>query len=155
MIRRALGTLLGFALGFGVIAIYLATTDVSNVATADAEPGPSRVERLIERYDCWTDANEPPEEIPAYSIVTLPGQRAERLPAVVGFGIWLDGKPGQVWAFCPGPVPYLEDCERIRKDPEGVARLLVERRGISLVQARAQIATATAGVCYVDRRPTS
>ena len=57
-------------------------------------------ERLVERYDCWTDDAPEPDVIPGHAIVTLPGGQPERVPSEVGFGIWQDGDPGTLHAFC-------------------------------------------------------
>ena len=65
-----------------------------------ADDGSDRVTRLVDRHDCWTGAG-PEGVIPGHAVVTLPGERAALVPAEVGFGIWLDGDPGHLHAFCP------------------------------------------------------
>lgn len=54
MIRRTLGTLLSFALGFGVVAVYMA-------ATADADPVPPLDPELAKQ--CAAVLAEDPEEL--------------------------------------------------------------------------------------------
>lgn len=61
---------------------------------------PSAAERLAAAHDCWTD-DAPAGVVPAHAVVTLPGDRPRVVPADVGFGIWLDGDPGTLHAFCP------------------------------------------------------
>ena len=63
------------------------------------EPPPTRVERLIERHDCWTE-RAPGGVVPARAVVTLPGERPRTVSADVGFAIWLEGAPGRLHAFC-------------------------------------------------------
>ena len=63
------------------------------------DDGSDRVTRLVERHDCWT-GEAPGGVIPGHAVVTLPGERAALVPAEVGFGIWLDGDPGRLHAFC-------------------------------------------------------
>lgn len=60
---------------------------------------PTRAERIVERHDCWSGA-APAGVEPTHAVVTLPGQVARRVPADVGYGIWLDHDPGVLHAFC-------------------------------------------------------
>jgi hypothetical protein len=64
-----------------------------------SEQGADRATRLVERRDCWT-GEAPAGVVPGHAVVTLPGERAALVPAEVGFGIWLDGDPGRLHAFC-------------------------------------------------------
>lgn len=87
-------------LGMGVlVAEYVTPAAVQVEPSQPAAPSPSRVERLIERNDCWAD-DAPKDVIPGHAVVTLPGQDPKVAHADVGFAIWLDGRPGTVHAFC-------------------------------------------------------
>lgn len=107
--------LLGLARGvlvWGVLAAVLVgvtTVQEGEQTSAPWLEAPSRAERLVERFECWTGA-APEGAIPGHAIVTLPGERAERVAAETGFGIWLgeDGEAGTgdeiagtLVAFCP------------------------------------------------------
>jgi hypothetical protein len=79
--------------GFAVLA-------QSGPTNVDDHPvKPSRVERLLDKHDCWT-SKAPEGVIPGHAIVTLPGDVARYTDADTGFGIWLDGNPGTLHAFC-------------------------------------------------------
>src|SRR5262245_32018193 len=60
----------------------------------------ARIQRLEDRHHCWTGAAPEPDVIPGHAVVTLPGHRPQLVDADVGFGIWLDGDPGTLHAFC-------------------------------------------------------
>ena len=55
---------------------------------------------LIARNDCWT-GDAPAGADPTRAVVTLPGGEPRLVRAQVGFGMWLDGDPGTLHAFCP------------------------------------------------------
>lgn len=99
----------------GAFAVAVAAWLLSGLAgpaTVVAVPSglerPSHAERVVERlvtgHDCWTD-EAPAGAVPGHAVVTLPGTdhraRPHVVPADVGFGIWLDGDPGTLHAFCP------------------------------------------------------
>jgi hypothetical protein len=111
---RAVGFGVGFGLTMGAATVVYAEafdgiTDMGGqtretpASVADDHvrnhDHPSRVERLMERHSCWSGEG-PPGVIPGRAIVSAPGGRAEVVPADVGFGIWLDGEPGSLHAFC-------------------------------------------------------
>lgn len=62
----------------------------------------SRSDRLFEKHDCWN--GEAPKDVgpfgPGHAVVTLPGHKAQYVSADVGYGIWLEGKPGTLHGFC-------------------------------------------------------
>jgi hypothetical protein len=59
----------------------------------------TRADRIVATHDCWSGA-APAGVEPTHAVVTLPGQVARRVPAGVGYGIWLDHDPGVLHAFC-------------------------------------------------------
>jgi hypothetical protein len=88
------------ALVVGALVATIATPALGVLEYAGAgHPGPSRAERLTARYDCWTH-EAPAGAVPGHAVVRLPGEVARRVPAEIGFGIWLDHDPGVVYAFC-------------------------------------------------------
>jgi hypothetical protein len=60
----------------------------------------ARTIRLFRQNGCW-DGDAPAGAVPTHALVTLPGKQPTLVAAVVGYGIWLDGDPGQLHAFCP------------------------------------------------------
>lgn len=91
---------------FGKLTVGLALVASGGMLSAMHAPAaeqppvrPSRVERLMRKHDCWVDA-APAGVAVSRSVVTLPGERAMVRSARVGFGIWLEGDPGVVHAFC-------------------------------------------------------
>jgi hypothetical protein len=55
----------------------------------------------MEGHGCWSDAAPAGAPDPQHAVVTLPGESPRVVPADVGFGIWLEGKPGTLHGFCP------------------------------------------------------
>lgn len=111
--RRTLAGIVAAPVGFAVVIGIAYGAGVLNQDSPPkwAEPtdfGPTRVERLIERHDCWTET-APVGVIPGHAVVTLPGKRARLMSAEIGFNIWLgpDGQAGsgdelagRLHAFC-------------------------------------------------------
>ncbi|MDX6371240.1 MAG: hypothetical protein QOD98_228 [Nocardioidaceae bacterium] len=60
----------------------------------------ARIVRLFKQGGCW-QAEAPAGAEPTHALVTLPGEQPAMVAADVGYGIWLDGDPGQLHAFCP------------------------------------------------------
>lgn len=60
-----------------------------------------RVTTLVSRHHCWSGESPPGAPDATRAIVTLPDDRTRVVPADTGFGIWLEGDPGVVHAFCP------------------------------------------------------
>ena len=60
----------------------------------------ARTMRLFRRHGCWT-GDAAAGAVPTHALVTLPGKQPALVEADVGFGIWLDGDPGVLHAFCP------------------------------------------------------
>lgn len=90
----------GFLLGLVVVVGPAAGS--GGPAPGRADPPPTtRAERLVGRHDCWTGAAPAGAPVPSHAVVTRPGRRAQLVDADVGFGIWLDGDPGVLHAFCP------------------------------------------------------
>lgn len=102
--RRALA---GVRILTAVTAIGMAvlvTVDASardTVAWAPPTLAETTVSELITDHQCWTGAAPDPDVIPGHAVVTLPGAFPELVPSAVGFGIWLEGDPGTLHAFCP------------------------------------------------------
>jgi hypothetical protein len=91
-----------FMRGFAIVGLLVAA-GWAGVAQQDDAPAASprdRVGELIAKRDCWT-GRAPENTIPGHAIVTLPGTEPAMVKADVGFGIWLDGDPGTLHAFCP------------------------------------------------------
>lgn len=59
-----------------------------------------RLAALMETNGCWTGA-APAGVVPTHAVVTLPGAAPALTDADVGYGIWLDGDPGELHGFCP------------------------------------------------------
>jgi hypothetical protein len=61
----------------------------------------SPAERKIEKFDCWTGKTDQ-KTIPGHAIVSLPGDDSvKRVNSQIGFEIWLEGREGTLYAFCP------------------------------------------------------
>ena len=58
------------------------------------------VVKLFQKHRCWK-GEAPAGIVPAHALVTLPGQPPAVVAADVGYGIWLDGDPGELHGFCP------------------------------------------------------
>jgi hypothetical protein len=56
--------------------------------------------RLFRQNGCW-NGDAPAGAVPTHALVTLPGKGPVLVAADVGFGIWQDGDPGELHAFCP------------------------------------------------------
>lgn len=81
-----------------------AMTPAQQRALAEAEEEARRgemIKALNVEHDCYTGQNPTPGVDPRYAVVTLPGEDPALLPSTVGFGIWLNGDPGQHHSFCP------------------------------------------------------
>jgi hypothetical protein len=92
----------------GVLAgAYLALATTGTAAELDTPnlPEPAapaeRLERIIDRHDCYTGEAPDPNMIPEFAIVSTAKRGPHLVPSAVGFGIWLDGDPGTLHAFCP------------------------------------------------------
>ncbi|MFC7496837.1 MULTISPECIES: hypothetical protein [unclassified Nocardioides] len=95
------------ALVLGVLALQVQPAPKDEVRVepptsraASASAGASLVEQLLARHHCWTGP-APGGAPPRHALVSRDGQRPALHPADVGFGIWLDGMPGVLHAFCP------------------------------------------------------
>lgn len=59
---------------------------------------------LIGSYECWTGPaplnHDGQPVIPGHAVVDL-GSGPEYVASDIGFGIYLDGDPGTLYAFCP------------------------------------------------------
>lgn len=93
--NTAVGVMIGVVMTMGS-----STVEAAPQSPSVTDPGPSRVELLIARHECWA-GEAPSDVIPGHAIVTLPGGRPRVMLSDVGFGIWLDHNPGTVHAFCP------------------------------------------------------
>lgn len=84
--------------GFAFLAIAAGSAEDVEV---DWQPMPyeTAVTDLIADNGCWTGEG-PADVIPGHSVVDV-GNGPELALSDVGFGIWLDGDPGKVYAFCP------------------------------------------------------
>ena len=60
----------------------------------------ARTVQLFSRDGCW-NGEAPTGAVPTHALVTLPGRQPTLVAADVGYGIWLDGDPGQLHGFCP------------------------------------------------------
>ena len=98
-ILRALAAPISFA-AVSAILVMTGPTATGEPVQEQSPAQPSQAERLIERHGCWV-GDAPADVIPGHAIVSLPGEGARRVASDVGFGIWLDGDPGKLWAFCP------------------------------------------------------
>jgi hypothetical protein len=125
--RRAAATVGLSALAAAVALVIVLTTDWTPSSSATPEPGsaatatptaPPTVDartaraqakraeraaavlRLLRANGCWSGA-APAGTTPTHAVVTLPGHRAALVDADVGFGIWLEGDPGELHGFCP------------------------------------------------------
>lgn len=63
------------------------------------DPAQVQADRLIAESDCWT-GEAPTGVVPGHAVVARPGGMPRLVSADVGFGVWLDGDPGTVYAFC-------------------------------------------------------
>jgi hypothetical protein len=59
----------------------------------------ARIIQLFTRNHCW-QGEAPAGVVPGHAVVTLPGAMPALVPADVGYGIWIDGDPGELHAFC-------------------------------------------------------
>ncbi len=102
----------GFVVGFLVVALVMLLTGGPGMAAGgvvvgresdapDADHRPDRVARLVVRHHCWRSSAPEQAGIPGHAVVARSGRRARLVPAEVGFGIWLDDRPGTLYAFCP------------------------------------------------------
>ena len=86
------------------VLVWSAGGGVAGDTTASWSQSPetavSRVETLLARHHCWSGRAPVGAPAPTHALVTPPGGRAHLVPAAVGYGIWLDGKPGVLHAFC-------------------------------------------------------
>ena len=109
VLRRVLASCVAGGVGLALVSMMAvpARLDVpsatQDAAVTDTRPaqGADRVSRLVEEHGCWTGEAPPDAPVPGHAVVTLPGQRPRLAHADVGFGIWLDGDPGTLHAFCP------------------------------------------------------
>ena len=59
----------------------------------------ARLVRLFQQNHCW-QGEAPAGVVPTHALVTLPGAQPALVDADVGYGIWLDGDPGELHGFC-------------------------------------------------------
>jgi zona occludens toxin (predicted ATPase) len=60
----------------------------------------SAASAMVREHGCWTGAG-PIGVTPGHAVVRLPNDiEPSYVDAKVGFAIWLDGKPGDIIAFC-------------------------------------------------------
>ena len=92
--------LYGWLVVIGISYLVIMAGSVEDVE-ADWAPSPDQVraELLMADNDCWTGSG-PEGVIPGHAVVDI-GNGPEVHPSEVGFGIWLDGDPGTLFAFCP------------------------------------------------------
>lgn len=60
----------------------------------------AHTQELLTDHGCWS-GQAPAGAVPGHAVVTLPGAEPTLVPADVGYGIWLDGDPGELHGFCP------------------------------------------------------
>lgn len=61
----------------------------------------SEPDRIMAEHDCWSGPSPYGEEVvPKHAVYSLPGEGPTYGPAKVGFGIWLNEKPGRLHGFC-------------------------------------------------------
>ncbi len=99
---RTVGVLVGFVLTMWLVTVPQQTVTSGAHERQHHDVTKSAVERLIKRHHCWTSSDRhDPNQIPGHAVVTLPDRAQHYVDAKVGFAIWLDGKPGELHAFCP------------------------------------------------------
>lgn len=87
-------------LWFGVDAgSNMVTPENGAAASAQAQVEAATVDALIAAHDCWTD-EAPVGAIPGHAVVDNDERGPRLASAEVGFGIWQDGEPGTLYAFC-------------------------------------------------------
>ena len=100
----AIGRVVGLGAGFVVVlAVGLLLVPRSTLVTAERPPRPTVVDpvaSLLQTNDCWHGQAPAGVDVPGHAIVTLPGQAPRLVRSQVGFDIWLEGRPGQLHAFC-------------------------------------------------------
>lgn len=114
-ITQPLLVLAGTVTGMAVAIVVTPTgdpipaPDVATHVSSRPHPQADRLDRLVERHECWTGA-APADVIPGHAVVTLPGTEPQLVSSDVGFALWLgpdaqpgtnDERPGQLHAFCP------------------------------------------------------
>ena len=104
VLLRAVGRLAGAGVGFVVVlAVGLVLVPRSTLVTAERPPRHTVVDpvaSLVQTYGCWHGQPPAGVGVPGHAIVTLPGQAPRLVRSQVGFDIWLEGRPGQLHAFC-------------------------------------------------------
>ena len=98
--RTLTANLVAVIAGIGAWAIIGGTATVTATGQPYPDAGLDRVQRLIERHQCWTGEQPADVEQPGHAVVTLPGGRPQIMHADVGYGIWLYHEPGVLHAFC-------------------------------------------------------
>jgi hypothetical protein len=99
---RVVGAVLGVSAVLGVAAHV--HHDPPGAAVAESHRVVDEgVGDLVRRDRCWS-GDAPADmagRVPGHALVRLPHDDAPRLvDSSVGFGIWLDGDPGHLYAFC-------------------------------------------------------
>lgn len=92
--------LIGRVLVVGIAYLVVMAGSVEDVEVTWApSPGQTAAEFLIATHGCWASGG-PDDVIPGHAVADV-GNGPELVTSDVGFGIWLDGDPGQLFAFCP------------------------------------------------------
>lgn len=83
-----------------IVGVVLALPLLAAGLEDEAPPRrPDPAIQLFVDHECWVDDGLT-HPMPAGALATLPGEEPRIHAAEVGYGIWLEGDPGQLHAFC-------------------------------------------------------
>jgi hypothetical protein len=100
VVLRYVVVVAGLTLGGHLAGLAPQTIDIVGEGRT-AAPRSAVVDTLVRDHHCWVGQAPPGTGVPSRAVVTLPGDDPRLAPSRVGFGIWLQGRPGTLHAFCP------------------------------------------------------
>jgi hypothetical protein len=110
-VRRWVCQVVGMLLGFGAVGVAMVVTGGPGLAASNVgdrghaqgadDASVQRIDSLVARHHCWRSAAPRGAGIPGHAVVALPGHQARLTASDLGFDIWLHGREGTLYAFCP------------------------------------------------------